>query len=80
MVTDPLSLGVLVIFGSFWLICVAFIIASMVFWIMMLIDAVQRKFSKENDKILWVLVIVLAGIIGALLYYFMVKRKGKQKK
>jgi len=46
-----------------------------IFWIYMLIDAIKRKYKDENDKIVWVLVIVLIGFIGALIYYFVVKKK-----
>jgi hypothetical protein len=50
-------------------------VASFVFWILMLIDSIKRKFKKDNEKIIWVLVIVLTGILGAIIYYFVVKRK-----
>ncbi|MBU1119010.1 PLDc N-terminal domain-containing protein [Patescibacteria group bacterium] len=50
-------------------------IAGMVFWIFMIIDAAKRKYKTENDQLLWILVVVLTGWIGALIYYFMVKRK-----
>ena len=50
-------------------------LAAFVFWIMMIIDVAKRKFKKPNDKIVWVLVVVLAGVIGATVYYFVVKRK-----
>ncbi len=52
-------------------------ILSLVFWIFMVIDVAQRKFKNENDKILWILVVVLAGIIGAIIYYFMIKKPDK---
>ena len=55
----------------FVIICVA----AFVFWILMLIDSIKRNFKKENDKIIWVLVIVLTGILGAIIYYFVIKRK-----
>ncbi len=45
------------------------------FWIWMLVDCVTKNFKKENDKIVWVLVIVLAGFVGAIIYYFVVKSK-----
>jgi hypothetical protein len=48
-----------------------------VFWLMMLIDAITRKFKDSNDKIIWVLVNILVGIVGALIYYFVVARKNK---
>jgi len=61
----------------------AIAILAFVFWILMLVDCAKRNFKNENDKIVWILVIVLAGIIGAIIYYFVVKRddlKGATKK
>ena len=46
-----------------------------VFWLFMLIDCAKRKFRNDTDKVVWILVIVLIGVIGALVYYFAVKRK-----
>lgn len=50
-------------------------IFSLVFWILMLVDCAKREFDEENEKITWILVLALTGIIGAIIYYFMVKRK-----
>lgn len=50
------------------------VFAFIAFWIWMLVDCVNRNYKKENDKIVWVLVIVLAGIVGAIIYYFIVKK------
>ncbi len=50
-----------------------------VFWIIMLVDAATRKFKNDTDKVIWILVIVLTGIIGALIYYFVVYNKDKTK-
>jgi hypothetical protein len=74
-----LSGVLLVLWFLFFIFVVGIGIASFVFWIMMLIDVVQRKFPEENDKIIWVLVVIFAQIIGALIYYFVVKRKGNGK-
>lgn len=55
------------------------VIALFIFWLMMLIDAI--KHSPEKMKIVWVLVIIFAQIIGALVYYFIEKRpRDKMKK
>jgi len=40
------------------------------FWIWMLISAIQNKGLSDNEKIVWVLVIVLLHWLGALLYFF----------
>jgi len=63
----------------FGLIIFALVIFSIVFWILMLVDCVKRKFKEDVEKIVWVLVIILTGIIGALIYYFIVKVKDKKK-
>ncbi len=70
--------GLLVGGVVFMLFIVALSIASIVFWIIMLVDCVQRNFKKSDERIIWILVIVLAGAIGALVYYFVVKRKAKK--
>lgn len=61
------------------LILFALCIFFLVFWILMLVDCVKRKFKEDSEKIVWILVIVLTGIIGALIYYFIVKVKDKRK-
>ncbi len=48
---------------------------SFIFWLFMLIDCVKRNFKEDSEKIVWVLVIIFTGIIGALIYYFVVKKK-----
>ncbi len=58
-------------------------ILSFVFWLWMLIDCLKRpddKFAIGGNyaKLIWVLVIVFVGFIGALIYYFLVKRRGLQ--
>ena len=59
--------------GLLGLFCVllfgAFILAAMVFWIWMLVDCLSNEPS-GNDKIMWVVVILLTHWLGALLYYF----------
>ena len=74
-----MSLGGLVFGGMFLMLFVGVLsLLSFIFWIVMLVDSIQRKYKKSDEKIIWVLVIVLTGIIGALIYYFVVKRKGKK--
>lgn len=62
--------------------CVFFIvaIAAVVFWIWMLIDALKREnYDSSNDKLLWALVILLGSTLGALIYYFIIKKKKDMK-
>lgn len=52
------------------LVVVPIIIASFVFWIWMLVSAVQNKGLTEGEKIGWVLVLVFVHVLGAILYFF----------
>lgn len=54
----------------------AFVAFMMIYWILMIIDCIKRdNWESENDKVLWILIILLAGIIGALIYRFVVISK-----
>ena len=55
----------------------AVMIGTLVFWILMLVDVVKRDFKKSEEKIVWLLIILFFHFIGALVYYFVVKRKLK---
>lgn len=45
-------------------------VLSFVFWLWMLIDCATKEPSEGNDKVVWIIVILLAGIVGAIVYYF----------
>ncbi|MFC1651714.1 PLD nuclease N-terminal domain-containing protein [Patescibacteria group bacterium] len=54
-------------------------ILGTILWIWMLVDCAKREFKNENDKLLWILVIVLANTVGAIVYYFIIKREQDKK-
>jgi hypothetical protein len=45
------------------------------FWIWMIIDCVTREPAEGNERLIWVLIIVLAHWIGALIYFFVRRPK-----
>jgi predicted neutral ceramidase superfamily lipid hydrolase len=55
------------------------IIFSIIFWIAMLVDCIKRKFKEDAEKIVWLLV-MFTGVVGSLIYYFIVKRRDTRKK
>ena len=68
-----------------WLIVAGAGIFFFVIWLIALIDCAKRDYkdfpdATENSKLIWILVIVLAGGIGAIIYYFLVMRKQPRKK
>lgn len=50
------------------------------FWLWMLIDCLKRDFKKDIEKIVWVLVMIFLHLLGAIIYYFVVKISDKGKK
>ena len=45
----------------------AFIFLTLGFWLFCLIDILRNKFE-QNDKMVWVIVVLLLPILGSLLY------------
>jgi F-type H+-transporting ATPase subunit alpha len=67
------------VFGALWCCCLplGLILGALAFafWLWMLIDCIQHETDQGDQKIVWVLVIVFAGVIGAAVYYFVRKAK-----
>ena len=68
-----LSVGM---FGIVWLLMLGLSVGVMVLWVWMIVDCVRRQFDDENTRLVWVLIIVLAGWIGAIIYYFVGRKEG----
>ncbi|MBS3091413.1 PLDc N-terminal domain-containing protein [Candidatus Pacearchaeota archaeon] len=53
----------------------AMLIALLVFlfWIWMIVDVAKRHFKNDAEKIVWILVVVLAGWLGALVYFIIIR-------
>ena len=56
------------------ILLLAVIIAIMAFWIWMIVDCAGRNFKKSEDKIVWILIVLFLQIIGAIIYYFAIKK------
>lgn len=70
-ITVGFGLGVIFLI----MLMVAVGVLAFIFWIFMVVDCAKRNFRKDSEKIAWILVLVLASSIGALIYYFAVKRR-----
>jgi uncharacterized BrkB/YihY/UPF0761 family membrane protein len=70
---------ILVMLGIFFLLLLVFalFIGMFALWIWMIVDCAQRKFKEDSEKVVWILIIVLLSYLGAIIYYFVVKRSGK---
>ena len=74
MMNTWIGLGIAGIILMILLMIVLPILAS-IFWVWMIIDCATRTFKNKADKIVWILVIILTHIIGAFIYYLVIKRK-----
>jgi hypothetical protein len=48
---------------------------ALAFWIWMLVDAAQNRGLDQNERIVWILVVALLHLLGALIYFFVGRPK-----
>jgi hypothetical protein len=63
------QIGAIVIVGAFLLLFAALMLGATVFWILMIVECATKESPSGNDKLIWILIIIFAHGIGALLYY-----------
>ena len=59
-----------------WVAAAGLMLGAMVLWVCALVDVLKKEFPGENEKLMWILIIVLTGWIGALIYWFIGREKG----
>jgi hypothetical protein len=59
--------GIIGIFMLMFLVIIGLL--AFVFWIWMIIDAIQNQGLTDGEKIAWVLVVVFLHCLGALIYF-----------
>ncbi len=62
--------GFMGLFCCIWVFAALVGIASFAIWVWMLIDCITNEPSEGNDKVIWLLIILLLHGLGAVLYYF----------
>ena len=62
----------------FALFAVVLGLAAMALWIWMIIDCATNEPSEGNDKVVWILIIVLLSWLGALIY--LIVRRPQRKR
>lgn len=60
-----------------WIFIIVLVLAilSFVFWIRMLIDAINHQ---KESKELWIIALILGNLLAAIIYFFTVRRSRKQ--
>ena len=59
-----------------WLAAFVLLAIGTIFWVWMVIDLLTRKFFDQQKKIVWLVVLLFAGIPGAIIYYFVARNQG----
>ncbi len=59
------------------LVLIPVLLAVTVFWVWMLVHAIQNKGITDGEKVGWVLAIALVHFLGALIYFFVGRPKAK---
>jgi hypothetical protein len=65
--------GALVLLPFLFVIFVGLV--GTVLWIWMLVDCAINEPNEGNDKVVWVIIILLTHMVGALLYFFIRRPK-----
>ena len=68
--------------GFFFILVIVLAFGGLVFWIVALVDCIGIEENvyraAGTDKVTWVLIVALAGWIGALVYWFSPRRRLKE--
>ncbi|MBI2660354.1 PLDc N-terminal domain-containing protein [Candidatus Woesearchaeota archaeon] len=67
------------LFAGFGLAVLAAVAFLFIFWLWMIVDCLKREFKRDIDKVVWVLVLVFLHLLGAVIYYFVVKISDKKE-
>jgi phage shock protein C len=66
-------------FSMVFALSLIFGIITLGIWIWAIIDCIKSK-KETNEKILWIIILFLFNIIGAIIYFLMKEHKGKGKR
>ena len=72
---DQGGVGALLGGGACMLVVAALGIAALAFWIWALIDAIKNPRLTDNERLIWIIVILLTSWLGALIYILVGRKK-----
>lgn len=58
--------------GAEWILILfvfTILLAILGFWVYTIVDVAKSKFADDTSKIVWLLVVLLTGIIGSIVYW-----------
>jgi hypothetical protein len=63
----------------FHLLFLGVVLSGFLFWLWMLVDCATREPDEGNTKIVWIIIIVFANFVGALVYFFVQRPRRLQR-
>lgn len=69
-----LGLGLAIMLTSF-----VVSVLSIIFWVWLMLDCVQRDFREPTMKIVWIVLMVVLPFLGSVLYFFLEKYPADKK-
>jgi uncharacterized membrane protein YsdA (DUF1294 family) len=72
------GIPIFILFFLFWIVLIGGMIFMFVFWILMIVDVAKREFKTSDERLLWIIVMILGGWVGAIIYYLVVKHPEKK--
>jgi hypothetical protein len=73
-----LGVGLTILIILLAIAIIGFAIFLFVFWILMIVDCATRNFKSDIEKVVWILILIFVHILGAVLYYFIVKKPNRR--
>lgn len=58
--------------GAEWiliLVVIALLLTYLSFWVYTIVDVAKSKFNDDITKIVWLLVVILLGFLGSIIYW-----------
>ncbi len=56
------------------MIILLFLLLPIVAWIVALVDIIRSQFRNDTDRLLWIVVVTLAPVLGVLVYLILGRR------
>lgn len=72
--TGGAAAGLAIFFIILMLIFWIGILLLWIFWLIMIIDIVRRDWKRDGDKAAYLILVIFLNILGAIIYYFAIKR------
>jgi hypothetical protein len=72
---NDIDAGGLALGGGCMLVWLVLVLAALAVWIWALVDAIKNPALSSNERLIWILVIILTNWLGAIIYLIIGRKK-----